>query len=87
MDEFSDAVSITAVSTKKRRTLACASFFIQSAGLVCHRRQADVISEAVWHHLGVFLCGLITYITALCLHATLRVDYIPSATDYMHGMP
>ena len=37
-------------------------FFIQSEGLVCNRRQAYVISEAVWHHLGVFL---------------LRIDYMP----------
>ena len=48
-------------TSKKREAWKSFSFFIQSEGLVCNRRQAYVISEAVWHHLGV------------CI---LRIDYI-----------
>ena len=40
------------------------SFFIQSEGLVCNRRQAYVITRSVYGiTAGVFTFGLITYIT------------------------
>ena len=66
-------------SPPKNKGLLRKSFvFIQSEGLVCNCRQAYVISEAVCHHLGVYLFGLITYLSAKWWHTSLRDDYIPS---------
>ena len=79
------------VPQPKKDIAYAVSFFIQSEGLVCNRRQAYVISSQgeldviKASALYVFFFGLITYLSAKGFHPQLRCDCMPSVTDYIQG--
>ncbi len=60
-------------------------FFIQSEGLVCDRRQAYVISEAVCNHSVFSFFGLVTYRRQAQITYTTYRDHIPLKADFIQG--
>lgn len=55
----------------QHKTTLTGGFFVLTEGLVCNRRQWNVITrQCVWHHRTVYFFGLITYATPVAITYT-----------------